>query len=258
MDYLDDIIECPKAPAPQGGQQTAPAQNYPNLREAFNFANECRDKEIDRFWTRGLYFWGFIAASFAAYMAVFTRALGQNDLTLGSILALSGISKAALFVLSFICFVFCLSWQLAHKASKFWQKNWETHVSFLEKDYIGLIYDRWIVKNKGRCPFTVKPYDYSVSKISSLCSILLLYASSGLALFHAAICIQGFAAFIKGHGKWFEIILPLLPLAAIAFMFFYYNTCKGNEKGKRNKKKHNKATVYFNKHTMSKRNCDFE
>lgn len=55
MDYLDGIIECPKAPAPQGGQQTAPApqgnqqtapaQNYPNLREAFNFANECRDKE---------------------------------------------------------------------------------------------------------------------------------------------------------------------------------------------------------------------
>lgn len=28
------------------------------VKRAFKFANKCRDKEIDRFWTRGLYFWG--------------------------------------------------------------------------------------------------------------------------------------------------------------------------------------------------------
>lgn len=49
------------------------------INKAFEFANDCRDKEIDRFWTRGLYFWGFIVASFGTYMAVLNASLKIAD-----------------------------------------------------------------------------------------------------------------------------------------------------------------------------------
>lgn len=147
-------------------QQDAVSNRKDKDEAAFAFANGCRDKEIDRFWSRGLYFWGFIAASFAAYMAVFALALGhdgegQKALTLENILAMSYISRLTLFVLAFICFVFCLSWQLAHKASKYWQVNWEEYLISFEEKYLGQqIYGKPKndnQKNYSVCPLSVEP-----------------------------------------------------------------------------------------------------
>ena len=172
-----------------------------NAKEnAFKFADECRNKEIDRFWTRGLYFWGFIAASFGAYIAVFNASLEVADkggakvpISFEAILSMSFTSKLALTILSFVCFIFCLSWLLVHKGSKFWQKNWETHIDYLENAYIGNIYKSHLdTNNKNEfsgCILSPKAYDYSVSKISLLCSMLITICSFCLFLFHSIILI---------------------------------------------------------------------
>ena len=76
------------------------------INKAFDFANNCRDKEIDRFWTRGLYFWGFIVASFGTYMAVLNASLKIADsgervrLSFFAFLEMSFVSKAILDIVT--------------------------------------------------------------------------------------------------------------------------------------------------------------
>lgn len=156
-------------------------------KNAFNFANSCRDKEIDRFWSRALYFWGFIAASFTAYITVLKLSLGCKSLTLENIIGMDFTAKIILAVLSFVCFVFCLLWQLIHKASKFWQANWENYVCEIEtKIFKNEIYGN--PQNIETCgsPLSLKPYRYSVSKISSNSAILLTILSFIFAVFNFA------------------------------------------------------------------------
>ena len=247
INYFNNIINQNSTNSQQQGQSSTANTN--NLEAAFNFANSCRDKEIDRFWSRGLYFWGFITASFAAYMAVFILALGQNEngaqnaLCMQNILAMSFTSKLVLFVLAFICFIFCLSWQLVHKASKYWQESWEKHIKYLEDGYIGRIYDSWIIlKEEAKCPFSVKAYNYSVSKISSLCSILLSFVSLGLVFFHVAIMLPIFFSISE---KWLELIFAiLLIVASLLFLFcFYRRNCKGNNSSKNEEVVFHKAEI---------------
>lgn len=160
-------------------------------KNAFNFANSCRDKEIDRFWSRALYFWGFIAASFTAYITVLKLSLGCKSLTLENIIGMDFTAKIILAVLSFVCFVFCLLWQLIHKASKFWQDNWENYVCELEQNiFNNEIYGN--PKDIKSCVFPLcsNPYRYSVSKISSNSAILLTILSLAFAIFNFANLFQ--------------------------------------------------------------------
>lgn len=118
--------------------------DYEVLKNAFNFANSCRDKEIDRFWSRGLYFWGFIVAYFTAYFVTLSNIIPREsedyvDLTFEQFLLIPFMGKLILFVISFVIFIFCLSWLLVHKGSKYWQENWEEHIYQLEKNYMGHI-----------------------------------------------------------------------------------------------------------------------
>lgn len=212
-------------------------------KEAFEFINSCRDKEIDRFWTRGLYFWGFIAASFGAYMAVFDAALandckgGKVPISLQAILSMSFTAKVALFVLSFICFVFCLSWLYVHKGSKFWQQNWEAHLCCIEKDCRGKIYKTCLDTNNGndfsKFPFTTKAYDFSVSKISLLCSMLLSFCSFGQVLFHWFIFFPEFILNIKNNFCIKSALLWILIALVLLFLIFYLLKIKGNVDSKK-------------------------
>lgn len=222
-----------------------------SLKRVFEFANSCRDKEIDRFWSRGTYFWAFIAASFAAYMAVFNSALATNEngikvaLSLNTILDMSFTAKIALFVLSFICFIFCFSWLLVHKGSKFWQENWETHISYLENDYMGKIYKSYLdTKNYlefNKSILSVKAYKYSVSKISLLCSLLLTFCSLGLSLFHAILFFLEKDSkeifYLKRNDFFISIAIIIL---AIIFIIFYCINASG-KKLKKNDEKSEKS-----------------
>lgn len=177
VDEYIDTLHIP--PTNQASSQPANNTNYGDalygLKGAFNFANACRDKEIDRFWSRGLYFWGFIVASFGAYIAVLKIFITDNTHHSGIYSVLQDIysSPTSLFILSvisFICFIFCLSWTLVNKGSKYWQENWETHVRILEKKLIGDIYATSLDSKEkhndtNACVFSNKSFDYSVSKI---------------------------------------------------------------------------------------------
>lgn len=81
------------------------------LEKKFDAALQTRNLEIDLFWKRSLFFWGFIASAFVGYAAL------HSDIRI--VIACFGM------VCSF-------AWSLLNRGSKYWQENWEQKVEKLE------------------------------------------------------------------------------------------------------------------------------
>ena len=123
-------------------------------KKALKKAWEIRNFEIDKFWQRSAYFWGFIALIFGGYIGVVTGESSKiaEELHLDLYLILLGI-------------IFSVGWLLVICGSKRWQDNWEAHVDRLENAITGPLYKTmYCTKNKF----------YSVSKINKLLALLII------------------------------------------------------------------------------------
>lgn len=85
------------------------------LEKLLYIAIETRRFEIERFWQRSLFFWGFIAAAFVGYAALGKEGLWEATVMMG-------------------CFglVASLAWSLQNRGAKYWQEAWEQKVELLE------------------------------------------------------------------------------------------------------------------------------
>jgi hypothetical protein len=94
----------------------AEQQNSPDPKKvkAFDVAVDTRKLEIQLFWSRSIFFWGFIASAFVGYAT-----LRQHDSDLSVVVACFGV----------VCSV---AWTLVNRGSKYWQEAWETKVERLE------------------------------------------------------------------------------------------------------------------------------
>ena len=84
-----------------------------DYKKILEIANDTRKFEIERFWQRSLFFWGFITASFVAYAYFFNQ------------------HQKALIIANF-GLIASLSWTLTNRGSKYWQENWEEHIKAIE------------------------------------------------------------------------------------------------------------------------------
>jgi len=116
-------------------------------KEILKYASEIRKFEIERFWQRSLFFWGFIGAAFVAYAALYDK---RQDL-LPLLIACFGL----------VCSV---AWALQNRGSKYWQEAWEQKVEVVETDVLGapLFSNREPLKAKG--PWGAA--EFSVSKLA--------------------------------------------------------------------------------------------
>ncbi|EKO3447590.1 hypothetical protein NT695_002432 [Vibrio fluvialis] len=88
----------------------------PNL-EAYRTAITTRNFEIELYWKRSLFFWGFIATAALGYgSAIFNDNPNQN---LAMLIASFGL----------VC---SLCWSLVNRGSKYWQEHWEKKVTDFE------------------------------------------------------------------------------------------------------------------------------
>ncbi|WP_218951118.1 hypothetical protein [Desulfoluna butyratoxydans] len=94
--------------------------------KAVNLALDIRKFEIELYWKRAAYFWTFIGATLAGYIAI--QASSSNNKTDLSVL------------LSCLGIVFSFGWLCVNRGSKHWQENWENHVDMLEDEEYGPIY----------------------------------------------------------------------------------------------------------------------
>jgi len=98
-------------------------------KAALKKAWEVRNYEIDKFWQRSIFFWGFIFVLFAGYGFLITSdyfALAQK-MYFDLYIILLGI-------------IFSVAWFLVAKASKYYQENWEAHIERLEYEIMGPLY----------------------------------------------------------------------------------------------------------------------
>ncbi|HCM1204905.1 TPA: hypothetical protein N2883_004581, partial [Vibrio parahaemolyticus] len=131
--------------------------------KALNHALDIRKFEIELYWKRATYFWTFIGAIFAGFIAInASETVNKQDLSV---------------VLSCLGVVFSFAWVCVNRGSKQWQENWEKHVDMLEDNVTGPLYK---VVLKRRKPSGVKdnlihlatgPSPISVSKVNQLISL---------------------------------------------------------------------------------------
>ena len=122
--------------------------------KAYEFACDTRKFEIELYWKRATYFWGFLIVTFAGYFT-----------------ALEKLSPNYQFIISLIGVSFSLSWYLVNRASKYWQENWETHIYNLEDEITGPIYKTPINSSQYNFCSLDDSYSYSISKINQLLSL---------------------------------------------------------------------------------------
>lgn len=96
-------------------------------------AHEMRKFEIENYWKRSTYFWGFQIVTFGALAFAVKDGSAQPGLTVPA--SMLGIITAIAALLS-------------ASGSKFWQENWEGHVDFLEDDFEGRLHKTALVRDK--------------------------------------------------------------------------------------------------------------
>lgn len=181
-------------------------------RKALDRALDTRKFEIELYWKRAAYFWTFIGATFAGFIAVqASDAVNKADLSV---------------VLSCLGFVFSVAWFCVNRGSKHWQENWEKHVDMLEDKISGPLYK--VVLTRGR-PKGIEigrhlltgPSPLSVSKINQLIS---LYVS----VLWVVLVWYSLPEFDFQAGvNWFYFVLVSLSLAICVAFFGLARTYGG-------------------------------
>ncbi|MFN3556145.1 MAG: hypothetical protein ACK4VN_09310 [Bacteroidales bacterium] len=128
------------------------------LTETLKHALEIRKFEIELYWKRTTYFWAFIASSFAGYFIT----ININDF------------KELTIIVSLIGLLFSIGWYFANRGSKYWQKNWETHVDLLEDDEIGPLFASILNPTTIKFRKITGEYPFSVSKINQILSFSIV------------------------------------------------------------------------------------
>jgi hypothetical protein len=131
--------------------------------EAIKNVLDIRKFEIDLYWKRATYFWTFIGATIAGYLALLNTSNSDPQRQLSQ------------FILVVLGVLFSLCWYFVNRGSKFWQLNWEKHLDAMEDEVIGPLYKTTISKDYYRRRLYVinGPYPFSVSKINILLSFFV-------------------------------------------------------------------------------------
>ena len=183
----------------QDGTSKYKITNRKKLEMAYNRAWDTRNFEIERYWQRTAYFWGFIVLIFGGYISIITR--NNNNGYINEYLSLYLIALGI---------VFTIGWFLVIIGSKTWQQNWESHIDMLENFISGPLYKT--VNYRGRC-------FYSVSKINEILSVCVFLIWLGLFIEY----LLGYKPSISPKNiDWNVSITFLLVVLASIIMLFGY------------------------------------
>lgn len=129
-------------------------------KELLKIAMETRKFEIELYWKRANYFWLFVAAFFVAYYQ--TIPSQSKDTELENILFIVG------------GYFFSIGWYLANRGSKYWQENWERHITVLSRHLKAPIFE--LLKSNGNKIWELsKSYPYSVSRINQGLNLVVIF-----------------------------------------------------------------------------------
>lgn len=117
------------------------------IKPALDRAYQLRTFEIEHYWKRATYFWGYQVAIFAAFGLLFKESVSSATSNQNQIYLIT-------LALSVLGFLTALAGLLSALGSKFWQENWEHHIEMLEDSIEGRLY-KTIWLPQGKRPFSV-------------------------------------------------------------------------------------------------------
>lgn len=173
--------------------------------EAYKIAIATRNFEIDLYWKRSLFFWGFIA----------TAALGYGS----SILAEPAKQNPG-FALLIACFglICSVCWSLVNRGSKYWQEHWERKVTDFEEKLGSLELFRAEDKLDDSKSYWLGARKYSVSRIAIALSDFSVLLWLGLIVNHSLSYFSNHI-YLSSDAKIFLAILgTFIYLALILFV----------------------------------------
>lgn len=176
----------------------------------FEAALATRQFEIDLFWKRSLFFWGFIATALVA---------------LGT---LQGKYPALSLLVSGFGMVCSLAWTLANRGSKYWQEQWESKIEDVEDDVTGPLFKcEELPQDKG--PW-LSGARYSVSKLVIAVSdyVLLVWIAVFVRQMWITLPISGWNDFERVA----LLAISLLPVFYLGFIAgFGRSTARSSREG---------------------------
>jgi hypothetical protein len=134
----------------------------------FEMATQARSQEIELFWKRSLFFWGFISSAFIGYASTLDK------------------NPPAALTLSFFGFFCSLAWTLLNRGSKYWQENWEMKVAREAETMLG---DLFWTPETGQYKGAYSGFRFSVSRLA------IALSDFTLAVWTVLIAIQGWLSF---------------------------------------------------------------
>lgn len=183
--------------------------------KAYEQACDIRKFEIELYWKRTIYFWGFITVIYTAYYKVFSEFYYIKNT---DIMSLSFHGSIPLIIISGLGLIFSLSWLLSNYASKHWQENWEHHIELLEPYITGDLYKIYEAQNS-----------FSVTKINLSCSYAISTAS--LILFGYE-CFALVAKFnISNRQRVFICIIFVALMILFISLYMIFNQGNSDSKG---------------------------
>ena len=176
---------------------------------ALEHALDIRKFEIDLYWKRATYFWTFIAATLAGFIAV--RAASKTP----------QVTTDLSVLLANLGLVFSFAWYCVNRGSKYWQENWEYHVDMLETKLSGPLYKVFMSRQEAKGihesirHVLTGPAPFSVSKINQLISIFV----TAMWLILLVYSLPTFSS--EADVNWLYMALCLLS-ASMCVAFFIY------------------------------------
>lgn len=129
-------------------------------------AYHLRDFEIEMYWKRAQYFWGFLAVIYAGYFLLLTYE-GKKNLQAEYTLLTCSIGA----IMSF-------AWYLVNRGSKRWQEHWEMMINKYETLLNFEVYNEKTTIDSG----FLKAGKFSVSRVNIIVSVIVFISWIGLYL----------------------------------------------------------------------------
>ena len=156
---------------------------------ALDRAHELRKFEIENYWKRSSYFWGFQLVSFGAL------AISAKD---------GRFHPPVVLIVAVLGAIAALTALLSAKGSKFWQANWEAHVDFLEDALEGKLHTTALVDDQ---------VSFSVSRVNERFLEILLMG--WIVAFAAAALVIVFPGLTKLDDQTAGVVQIAVPTAAL-------------------------------------------
>lgn len=129
-------------------------------------AYDIRKFELDLYWKRATYFWGFLIAIFTAFFIAIDKS--------------KNLGFHFQFLIICMGLVFSLAWYLVNRGSTYWATNYERVIDAIE-EHKGICFYNLNLKNDNDV-FKISYFPFSVSRINIAVSLFIVIIWLGLFL----------------------------------------------------------------------------